>query len=204
MILVSFFSYRAPIKWFQNSFSVKWNILCVLFLRPWCKHHIRPWTAVTFFGRTQPVPRGLLLLAKWWSMGFWSVHPRPSGCSPLDVCPSHWFSTASPSCLWWIHVTNRHATNAVRSRLASGTTWMKQVGAGQPIWHVAGQEPGGMMNGGFCEDSDINLLVHYVSWLHYKLPHKKNPYGRFSILDYTNTDNISFFWSSGGRWRLPF
>lgn len=159
--LYQFFSYRVPIKWFQNSFSVKWNI--VLFFRPWSKHHIRPWTAVTFFGRTQPVPRGLLLLAKWWSMGFWSVHPRPSGCSPLDVCPAHWFSTASPSCLWWKHVTNRHATNAVRSRLASDTTWMKQVGAGQPIWHVAGQEPGRMMNGGFCEDSDINLLVHYVS-----------------------------------------
>lgn len=158
--------------------------MCVLFFRPWPKHHTRPWTAVTFFGQT-PIPRGLLLLVTWWSMGFWFVHPRPSGCSPLDACPSHWFSTASPSCLWWIHFTKRHATNAVRSRLATYITWMKQVGAGQPICHVAGQKPGRMMNGGSCEDSDINLRVHYVCRLCYNLPPKKTSYGQFSILNYT-------------------
>lgn len=70
---------------------------------------------------------------------------------------------------------------------------MDAGGVGRPIWHVAGQEPARMMNGGFCERSDvtdINLQVDYISQPQYTLPLKK-PSGRFSIRHHTNTSYIS-------------
>lgn len=54
-----------------------------------------------------------------------------------------------------------------------------------------------MMNGGSCEDSDINLQVDYISRLQNMLPLKK-PSGRFSILHHTNTSYISSPQSSEG------
>lgn len=73
-------------------------------------------------------------------------------------------------------------------------------GVGQPIWHVAGQEPARMMNGSSCVHSDvtdINLHVDYISRLQYTLPLKK-PSGRFSILHHTNTSYIPSSQSSEG------
>lgn len=54
-----------------------------------------------------------------------------------------------------------------------------------------------MMNGGSCEDSDINLQVDYISRLQNMLPLKK-PSGLFSILHHTNTSYISSPRSSEG------
>lgn len=62
----------------------------------------------------------------------------------------------------------------------SHTRWMR--GVGQPIWHVAGQEPVWMMNGGSCADcdvSDTNLQVEYISLQQCTLP-LKQPSGALS------------------------
>lgn len=74
---------------------------------------------------------------------------------------------------------------------------MDAGGVGHPIWHVAGQEPARMMNGGPCEDSDTNLQVDYISLLQNMLPPRK-PSGPFSILYHTNTSYISSPWSIEG------
>lgn len=78
-------------------------------------------------------------------------------------------------------------------------------GVGHPIWHVAGQQPAAMMNGGRCEDSDINLQVDDVSLLHSERaplppsthlpPGKKKshlgPFFQFSITQTPVTSHIS-------------
>lgn len=49
----------------------------------------------------------LLPEGRWWSSGLGCVRPHPSSCSLPGVCPSHWSSTASQSCLRWKHHTQR-------------------------------------------------------------------------------------------------
>lgn len=139
----------------------------------------------------------LLPVARWWSMGFWSVHPHPSGCSPLDACLSRWFSTVSLSCLRW-YMTQ----NTVRSWLTTVNLRYKMDpgGVGRPIWHVAGQEPARMMNGGSCEDSVINLQVDYISRLQNMLPPEKAIWVLFNSTSHKHQLHLIFsvWWR---RWR---
>ena len=119
-----------------------------------------------------------LPVARWWSTGLGSVRLHPSGCSPPDACLSHWSSTASPSCLRWTHHTDHTQKSHTEKTAHHGKTQLQDGcgGVGQPICHVAGQEPARMMNGGSCVETDvtdINLQVDCISLLQYTLPLKK-------------------------------
>lgn len=147
------------------------------------------WVHVTFWvGPVLIVLCDLLPVARWWSMGFWSVHPHPSGCSPLDACLSHWFSTVSLSCLRWYMTQNTVrswlTTVNLRYKMDPGGGWAANLACG---WVRASENDEWQLLWRFCYQS--------TSWLLFPgcricSPLKK-PSGRFSILHHTNTSYIS-------------